>query len=79
MKPLPQGIFPVLIVNLLHQKDQLRLQLKRPLCSTPCYHNIITLQTNYGDVLLVDGIYWIAVYYSGFSTECFTLRDIIYQ
>ena len=78
MKPLPRGVFPALVVNLLHCIYQLRLQLKRPLRSTPHYRNVITLHTNCGDVLLVDGIYWIAVYYSGFSTECFTLQDIIY-
>ena len=78
MKPLTRGVFPALVVNLLHRKDPPRFQLKRPLRSTPRYRNMITLHTNYGDVLLVDGIYWIAVYYSGFSTECFTLRDIIH-
>ena len=78
MKPLPRGVFPALVVNLLHRKNQPRFQLKRPLRSTQRYRNIITLQTNYGDVLLVDGIYWIAIYYSGFPTECCILRDIIY-
>ena len=78
MKPLPRGIFPALVVNLLHRKDQPRFQLKHPTDLTPRYRNMITLQTDSGDVLLVDGIYWIAVYYSGFSTECFTLQDIIH-
>ena len=78
MKPFPRGIFHALVVNLLCPKNQLAFQLKRPLRSTPRYRNVITLKTNYGDVLLVDGIYWIAIYYSGVSTECFTLRYIIY-
>ena len=78
MKPLPRGVFPALVVNLLHHKDQPRFQLKYPTDLTPRYRNVITLQTNYGDVLLVDGIYCMAIYYSGSSAECFTLRDIIY-
>ena len=77
MKPFPRGIFPSLVVNLLCSENQFAFQLKRLLRFTPRYRNVITLQTNYGDVLLVDGIYWIAVYYSGSSTECFTLRNII--
>ena len=79
MNPLPRGVFPALVVILLHHKDQLRFQLKRPTDLTPRYRNMITLQTDSGDVLLVDGIYWMAVYYSGSSTECFTLRDIIHS
>ena len=78
MKPLPRSVFLALVVNLLHCIDQLRFQLKRPTDFTPLYLDVITLQTDSGDVLLVDGIYWIAVYYSGFSTECFTLQDIIH-
>lgn len=54
MKPLPQGVFPALVVNLLHCKDHLRFQLKCLLRIVPCYHNVTTLHINYGDVLLVD-------------------------
>ena len=78
MKPFPRCIFPSLVVNLLCSKNQLAFQLKRPLRSTPRYRNVITLQTNYGDVLLVDGIYWIAVYYSDPYKRCSTIRDVVH-
>ena len=78
MKPLPRGVFPALVVNLLHRKDQPRFKLKRPLRSTPRYRNMITLHTNYGDVLLVDGIYWIAVYYSDHYKRCSTIREVVH-
>ena len=78
IKPLPQGVFPALVVNLQRHKDHLWFQLKRPLRSTPRYRNVITLQTNYGDVLLVDGIYWIAVYYSDPYKRCSTIRDVVH-
>ena len=78
MKPFPRGIFPALVVNLLHPENRLGFQLKRPLNSTPRYRNIITLQTNYGDVLLVDGICWIAVYYSDPYKRCSTIREVVH-
>ena len=79
MKPLPRGVFPALVITILHHKDQLRFQLKRPLRSTPRYRNMITLHTNYGDVLLVDGIYWIAVYYSDPYKRCSTIREVVHE
>ena len=39
---------------------------------------MITLHTNYGDVLLVDGIYWIAVYYSDPYKRCSTIREVVH-
>ena len=78
MKPLPRGVFPALVVNLLHHKDQPRFKLKRPLRSTPRYRNMITLHTNNGDVLLVDGIYWIAVYYSDPYKRCSTICEVVH-
>ena len=77
MKPFPLGIFPTLVVNFLCPENQLAFQLKRPLYSTPRYHNVITLHTNYGDVFLVDGIYWIAVYNSDPYKRCSTIRDVV--
>ena len=65
-------------MTILHHKDQLKFQLKHPLRSTPRYRNMITLHTNYGDVLLVDGIYWIAVYYSDPYKRCSTIREVVH-
>ena len=78
MKPLPLGVFPALVVNLLHRKHHLRFQLKRPLRFTPRYRNVITIHTNNGDLLLVDGIYWIAVYYSDPYKRCSAIREVVY-
>ena len=78
MKPFPRGIIPALVVNLLCPENQFVFQLKRPLRTTPCYRNMITLQSNYGDVLLVDGICWIAVYYSDPYKRCSTIRDVVH-
>ena len=57
MKPFPQGVFPALVINLLHRKHSPKFQLRRPLRSTPRYRNAITLRTDYGDIPLVNGIY----------------------
>ena len=78
MKPFPRGIFPALVVNLLCPENQLAFKLKHPLRSTPRYRNMITLHSNYGDVLLVDGIYWIAVYYSDPYKRCSTIREVVH-
>ena len=62
MKPFPRGVFPPLVVNLLHRNHSPKFELRCTLCSTPRYHNAITLRTGYGDILLVDGIDWMAIY-----------------
>ena len=78
MKPFPHGIFPALVTNLLNCKDQMTFKLKRPTPTTPRYRNIITLQANHGDVLLIDGKSWLAIYYSGSSKECYSLRNTVH-
>ena len=77
MKPFPHGIFPALVTNLLNCKDQMTFKLKHPTPTTPRYRNIITLQANHGDVLLIDGKSWLAIYYSGFSKRCYSLRNTV--
>ena len=73
MKPLPRGVFPALVVNLLHRNHSPKFQLRRPSHTTPRYHNAITLWTDYGDILLVDGIYWMAIYSTDPLKRCFGL------
>ena len=75
MKPLPRGIFPALVVNLLHRNHSPMFQLTDPLCSIPRYRNAITLRTDYGDILLVDGIYWMAMYSTDPLKRCSALRE----
>ena len=78
MKPFPRGIFPALVVNLLHPENELGFQLKRTLRNTQRYRNMITLHTNYGCVLLVDGICWIAIYYLDPYKRCSTIRNVVH-
>ena len=76
-KPLPQGIFPALIVNLLHHEGPQTFSL--PASSHQHYRNVIKLCTDAGDVLLVDSIYWLEVYYSGPSSKCFGIREVVHE
>ena len=52
-KPLPQGVFPSLVVNLLHCNHLPKFQLRQPLHSTPRYRNAITFGTDYDDILVL--------------------------
>ena len=79
MKPFPRGVFPGLIVNLLHHNHSPKFQLRRPLHSTPRYRNAITLHNDYGDVLLVDGISWMSVYSTDPLKRFFTLRKVVHS
>ena len=79
MKPLPRGVFPALVVNLLHRNHSPKFQLRRPLRSTPRYRNAITLRTDYGDILLVDGIYWMAIYSTDPLKRCCVLREAVHS
>ena len=78
MIPLPQGVFPALVVNLLHRNHSPKFQLRRPLRSTPCFRNAITLRTDYGDILLVDGIYLMAIYSTDPLKRCSPLHEAIH-
>ena len=79
MKPLPRGVFPSLVVNLLHRNHSPKFQLRRPSRSTPRYRNAITLRTDYGDILLVDGIYWMAIYSTDPLKRCNKLRTAVHN
>ena len=78
MKPLPQGVFPALIVNLLNRNHSPKFELVRPSKSAPRYRNAITLHTDYGVILLVDGIYWMAIYSIDHFKGCFALREAVH-
>ena len=79
MNPLPRGVFPALVVNLLHRNHSPKFQLRHPSHSTPRYHNAITLRTDYGDILLVDGIYWMAIYSTDPLKRCCVLREAVHS
>ena len=56
----------------------MRFQVERTMHSTPRYRNVITLHTYYGDVLLVDEIYWIGVYCLDPYKRCSTIHDAVH-
>ena len=80
MKPLPQGVFPALVVTLLHYPAFPRFSLPHPETSSKHlrYRNAITLFTDAGYILLVDSIYWMEVYYAGPPNRCFAIRTAIH-
>ena len=82
MKPIPQGLFPALIVSLLkrHASPQFNLHQPSQFDELPVesmqFRNAIQLSCigPGGGVLLVDSIYWLEIYYTGRSTKCSVLR-----
>ena len=80
MKPLPKGLFPALMVNLLHYQGFPRFYLPHAEASNEHlrYRNAITLSIDAGYILLVDSIYWMEVYYAGPSNRCFAIRTAIH-
>ena len=76
MKPLPTGIFPALIVSLIHSEGMPNFRLSSPRYN-PRFRNLITLETTSGNILLVDGVCWMAVYYSG-QMGCCAIREVIH-
>ena len=87
MKPIPQGIFPALAVNLVKRQKSPKLDLYRPPTSDepseelPQYRNAIQLLCLDlgGGVLLVDAIYSLDVYYSGPSANCSAVRNAVVE
>ena len=81
MKPLPQGILPALVVNLLSRKWSPLFRLDSLESDKVInYRNAITLMCvdKGGAVLLVDAIYWLEVYYTGHPSWCPVIRSAIY-
>ena len=87
MKPVPQGIFPALAVNLVKRQKSPKFDIYRPLTSNDPseellqYHNAIQLLCLDlgGGVLLVDAIYSLDVYYSGPSENYSLIRNAILE
>ena len=85
MKPIPQGLFPALIVSLLkrHASPQFDLHQPSQLDELPeesmQFRNAIQLLCigPGGSVLLVDSIYWLEIYYTGRSAKCLALRKAL--
>ena len=80
MCPLPQGLFPALVVNLLRLKCSIKFDLQPSIPSSNLqYRNAIRLTCTGlgGAVLLVDAIYWLEIYYSGPGEKCYIIRKSI--
>ena len=87
MKPVPQGIFPALTVNLVKRQKSPKFNLYRPTTSDEPseellqYRNAIQLLCLDlgGGVLLVDAIYSVDIYYSGPSENCSAFRNAVVE
>ena len=87
MKPIPQGLFPALIVSLLkrHASPQFCLHQPSQLDEIPeesiQFRNAIQLSCigPGGAVLLVDSIYWLEIYYSGRPVKCSAIKIAILE
>ena len=87
MKPIPQGLFPALIVSLLkrHTSPQFDLHQPSQLDEVPeesmQFRNAIQLSCigPGGSVLLVDSIYWLEIYYTGRSIKSSSLKQAILE
>ena len=80
MKPVPRGVFPALVVSLLNYEGALKFQLidKHLSSSIPRSRNAIALRINTGNVFLVDGVCWIALYCSD-PDQCSAIREIVHN
>ena len=87
MKPVPQGIFPALAVNLVKRQKSPKFDLFQPPTSDELseellqYRNAIQLLCLDlgGGVLLIDAIYSVDVYYSGPSEKCSLIRNAVLE
>lgn len=77
MRPLPQGLFPALIVNLLHYKGPINFSLPTSDSNLLRSRNAISLRINKGCVHLIDSNCWMEIYYSGLINKCFTVHNAI--
>lgn len=78
-KPIPQGIFTALTVQLLNRLISPMFRLDTSGDASLQYRNIIQLNCHDigGAVLLVDATYYLEVYYSGQPTKCCAIRNAI--
>ena len=76
-KPLPQGLFPAVVVNLLSRQCSPKFILSQ--ADKPQYRNAIRLACTSlgGAVLLIDAIYWLEVLYTCPQNECHHIREAV--
>ena len=61
-----------------HLNHSPKFELRCPLRSNPRYSNAITLRTGYGDIFLVDGIDWMAIYSTDPLKWCYALHEAVH-
>ena len=78
-KPLPQGLFPALVVNLLSRKYSPKFNLLPSRSDRPQFRNAISLSCTSlgGALLLVDAIYWLEIFFTGPPHECYRIYKVI--
>ena len=78
-KPLPQGLFPALVVNLLSHNCSQNFNLLPPQSDGPQYHNVICIsdKSHGGERLLIDSICLLEVLYTGKHSECYRICQVI--
>ena len=77
-KPLLQGLFPALVVNLLSCKSSQNFKLLPPQSDKPQYRNAIHLSYSHGGtVLLIDTIFWLEVLYTDLQNKCYHIHQVI--
>ena len=78
-KPLPQGLFPAIIVNLLSRKCSPKFCISPPRSDNFHFRNAICLEcpSFAGAVLLVDGIYWLELLYTGPLNKCYHICEAV--
>ena len=78
-KPLPQGLFPALIVSILSRKDSPKFDISLPGSDNLQFRNAISLAcpSFAGAVLLVDSIYWLELFYTGPPNKCYCIYEAV--
>ena len=78
-KPLPQGLFPALIVSLLSRKKAPKFDNSLPGSDNFQFRNAISLAcpSFAGAILLVDSIYRLELFYTGPSNKCYRIYEAV--
>ena len=77
--PLPQGLFPALIVSLLSRKDSPKFDNSLLGSDNFQFRNAISLAcpSFAGAILLVDSIYRLELFYTGPSNKCYRIYEAV--
>ena len=78
--PIPQGLFPALIVQLLQREEKPVFNLPHSTKEDQLRNAIIlSSESTSGAILLVDSVDWMEVYFSGPSSECPQIRHAVLE